>query len=82
MQAGISHSVPDLVSECGGSCVCASCHALEDEAWVGRLRPSQQHEADMLTCVLNDQPNSKLTCQIKMTAELDGLIIRFVNNEY
>jgi 2Fe-2S ferredoxin len=82
MQAGITNLVPGLVSECGGNGVCASCHALVDETWVGRLAPPQQLEADMLTCVLNHQPNSRLTCQIRMTSELDGLIVRVVDNEY
>jgi 2Fe-2S ferredoxin len=82
MQAGITNLVPDLVSECGGNGACASCHALVDERWFDRLEPPQQLEADMLTCVLNRQPNSRLTCQIRMTPELDGLIVRVVNNEY
>ncbi|PKO49457.1 MAG: (2Fe-2S)-binding protein [Betaproteobacteria bacterium HGW-Betaproteobacteria-4] len=82
MQVGIANLVPDLVSECGGNCACASCHALVDEGWLDRLEPPQQLEADMLTCVQDYRSNSRLTCQIKMRPELDGLIVRVVNNGY
>jgi 2Fe-2S ferredoxin len=53
-----------------------------DEGWLDRLEPPQQLEADMLTCVQDYRSNSRLTCQIKMRPELDGLIVRVVNNGY
>ena len=82
MQSAISNLIPDVQSECGGNCACASCHAYVDEAWVDRLVLPAQHELDMLTCVQKLQPNSRLTCQIKMTQDLDGLVIHIVDNEF
>lgn len=82
MQAAVSNLIPEVVSECGGNCACASCHAYVDEAWVARLEPPAQHELDMLTCVSNQRPSSRLTCQIKMSVDLDGLAIHIVNNEF
>jgi 2Fe-2S ferredoxin len=62
-----------LSAECGGACACATCHVYVDEAWVDRLRAAQQQEIDMLDFGVAVQENSRLSCQIKMNAELDGL---------
>ncbi len=62
-----------LSAECGGACACATCHVYVDEAWVDRLPAAQQQEVDMLDFGVAVQENSRLSCQIKMNAELDGL---------
>ena len=62
-----------LSAECGGACACATCHVYVDEAWVARLPAAQQQEVDMLDFGVAVQENSRLSCQIKMNAELDGL---------
>jgi 2Fe-2S ferredoxin len=80
MQAGVASLVPGLMSECGGSCACASCHAYIDDAWVDRLPPPEELEAGMLTCVAAPRRGSRLTCQITVTAGLDGLLVRLVDN--
>ena len=82
MQIATENMVPDIHTECGGSCVCASCHAYVDEAWIDRLPPRQSLEEDMLTCVAEQRPTSRLTCQIKVTAQLDGLVIHAAHNGY
>jgi 2Fe-2S ferredoxin len=62
-----------LAAECGGACACATCHVYVDEAWVSRLPAAQQQEVDMLDFGVAVQENSRLSCQIKMNAETDGL---------
>ncbi len=62
-----------LSAECGGACACATCHVYVDEAWVEKLPAAQQQEVDMLDFGVAVQENSRLSCQIKMNAELDGL---------
>ena len=62
-----------LSAECGGACACATCHVYVDEAWTDRLPAAQQQEVDMLDFGVAVQENSRLSCQIKMNAELDGL---------
>jgi 2Fe-2S ferredoxin len=62
-----------LSAECGGACACATCHVYVDEAWVDRIPAAQQQEVDMLDFGVAVQENSRLSCQIKMNAELDGL---------
>jgi 2Fe-2S ferredoxin len=82
MQVATDNMVPDIHTECGGSCVCASCHAYVDEAWIDRLPERQQLEDDMLSCVADLRPTSRLTCQIKLSPQLDGLVIHAAHNGY
>src|SRR5512144_178429 len=76
MQLALTHGVPGIVGECGGVMSCATCHVYVDEAWFGRLPAPQQAELDMLE--FPDAPTtfSRLGCQIKVRAELDGLVVR------
>jgi len=62
-----------LSAECGGACACATCHVYVDEAWTDKLPAAQQQEIDMLDFGVAVQENSRLSCQIKMTPEIDGL---------
>ena len=63
----------DIKAECGGACACATCHVFVDEQWVERLEGPTEEEEDMLDTVPDVQLNSRLSCQILMTDELDGL---------
>ena len=77
MQAAIGALVPGIVADCGGACSCATCHGYVDEAWVDKVPPPSAEEAEMIDAgCLDVQPNSRLTCQIKLTEALDGLVIR------
>jgi 2Fe-2S ferredoxin len=62
-----------LAAECGGACACATCHVYVDEEWSAKLPEAQQQEIDMLDFGVAVQENSRLSCQIKMVPELDGL---------
>jgi 2Fe-2S ferredoxin len=66
MEAAIMNGVPGIIAECGGACTCATCHAYVDEAFV----------EDMLDFAFEVKPNSRLSCQIKVRDQLDGLIMR------
>jgi len=77
MQAAIGALVPGIVADCGGACTCATCHGYVEEAWVDRVPPPSADEAEMIDAgCLDVLPTSRLTCQIKVTDELDGLVIR------
>jgi 2Fe-2S ferredoxin len=76
MQAAVNHQVPGILGDCGGSCSCATCHAYVDEAWLGHMPTAEPYEIDMLTCAMGVRENSRLTCQINVTPELDGLVVR------
>ncbi len=77
MQAATGHGVVGIVAECGGSAMCATCHVIVDEAWANRLAPPSINELDMLDCTASErQPTSRLSCQIPLTAALQGLVVR------
>ena len=77
MQAAIGAMVPGITADCGGACTCATCHGYVDEAWVARVPPASADEAEMIDAgCLDVLPNSRLTCQIKVDEQLDGLVIR------
>jgi len=76
METAIRNSVPGIVAECGGACSCATCHVHVDDAWTAKVGPPSPMEEDMLDFAFDVRPNSRLSCQIKVTDELDGLIVR------
>jgi len=74
MQGAITHGVDGIVGECGGSCACATCHCYVDAARLGDLPPAADGERAMLEAVAAElRPNSRLACQIKASAALQGL---------
>jgi 2Fe-2S ferredoxin len=76
MEAAKLNSVAGIEAECGGACACATCHVYVDEAWRDKTgRPSQMEE-DMLDFAFEVRESSRLSCQIKVTPELDGLVVR------
>ena len=76
METAIRNSVPGIVAECGGACSCATCHVHVDEAWSEKVGPPSAMEEDMLDFAFDVKPTSRLSCQIKISDELDGLIVR------
>ena len=76
MQGAIANGVDGILGECGGSCACATCHCYVDESWLDKLPAASEGELDMLDNVAAERrPNSRLACQIKATAALEGLIV-------
>lgn len=76
MQAATGHGVQGIVAECGGSLACATCHVYVDPAWAGLLAPPQADELAMLECTAAERrPTSRLSCQIRLTTQLQGLTV-------
>ena len=73
MEVAIKEGVPGIEAECGGACACATCHVYVDEAWTAATGEPSEMEEDMLDFAFNIQPNSRLSCQIKVEDALDGL---------
>jgi ferredoxin, 2Fe-2S len=77
METAIRGNVRGIDAECGGSCACATCHVYVDEAFAARLPPPDELESEMLEVVAAERrPTSRLSCQLTVTAELDGLTVR------
>jgi 2Fe-2S ferredoxin len=73
METAIQNNVPEIVAECGGACACATCHVYVDEPFMAKVGKASGMEEDMLDFAYEVKPNSRLSCQIKITAALDGL---------
>lgn len=77
LQAALNHRVEGILGECGGNCMCATCHVYVDLSFLDRIPPVKDAEKFMLSIAAEGpEPNSRLSCQIKMTEELDGIVIR------
>ncbi len=76
MEAAKMNNIPGIEAECGGACACATCHVYVDESWTGVVGEPEAMEEDMLDFAYDVQPNSRLSCQIKVRDELDGLVVR------
>lgn len=81
MEGAINNNIDGIVAECGGACACATCHSYIDEAWLGKLPPMEDMEDSMLDAAFDRRDNSRLTCQIEMSDELDGLVVYVAENE-
>jgi 2Fe-2S ferredoxin len=76
MEGAVKNAIPGIDADCGGACACSTCHVYVDPAWVDKLPPRESMEEDMLDFAYEPKANSRLTCQIKVTPALDGLIVR------
>jgi len=73
MEVARQHGVQGVVAQCGGACACATCHVYVAPAWLARLEPREEMEEGMLETAWEPRSNSRLSCQIHITADLDGL---------
>ena len=82
MESAIQNSVPGIDADCGGACACATCHVYVDEKWVAKTGKSETMEQDMLDFAFEVTDKSRLSCQIKVSDELDGLIVRLPEKQF
>jgi 2Fe-2S ferredoxin len=80
MEAALDHDIAGIVAECGGACACGTCHAYVGESWMPRLPPMDDMEDAMLDAARDRRPNSRLTCQIEIRPELDGIELFVARN--
>ena len=76
MDGAVSNLVPGIVADCGGACACATCHVYVDEHWMPQVGMPSEIEEAMLDVVTDRAPTSRLACQIKMSDEFSGLVLR------
>jgi len=84
MRGAVDNNIPGIDADCGGECACATCHVYVDAAWldkVGLPVPGSQ-EASMLSFAALAQPSSRLSCQVKVSEALDGLIVRLPEGQH
>lgn len=83
MQGALDNMIDGIVGECGGGLACATCHCYVDDAWIDRLDPATDIEKEMLDFTAEEAtPGSRLSCQITVGPELDGLVIRLPKSQF
>jgi len=81
MQAAVNEGIEEILAQCGGACACGTCHVFIDDAWLGELDAASDNEKDMIEFVDGAAPNSRLSCQIRVTDELDGLVVHLPESQ-
>ena len=82
MEGAIKNNIPGLDADCGGACACATCHVYVDPAWTDKTGSRSAMEDSMLDFAENVEPNSRLSCQIKVSDALDGLTVRMPESQH
>ena len=82
MEGAVQNNIPGIDADCGGACACATCHVYVDQNWVDKTGKAEQMEQDMLVFAFDVTDQSRLSCQIKITDDLDGLIINLPEKQF
>jgi 2Fe-2S ferredoxin len=82
MEGAVKNNVPGIDADCGGACACATCHVYVDADWTDKVGSKSAMEESMLDFAENVEPNSRLSCQIKVTDALDGLVVRMPESQH
>jgi len=82
MEAAIKNKVPGIEAECGGACSCATCHVYVEDAWRKVVGEPEEMEEDMLDFAFDVRESSRLSCQIRVTDELEGLVVRVPEKQF
>ena len=77
MEGARDNNIPGIEADCGGACACSTCHVYVDSEWINKIPAKEDMEEDMLDFAYSPDPQlSRLTCQLQVTEDLDGLIVR------
>ena len=82
MEAAVKNAVPGIAADCGGNCACGTCRVYVDQAWRSRTGEPRELEQAMLEYTNDQTPNVRLSCQMKITQELDGLVVRMPKSQH
>jgi 2Fe-2S ferredoxin len=82
MEGAVKNNIPGIDADCGGACACATCHVYVDAAFADKVGKPSAMEESMLDFAENVEPNSRLSCQIKVGPDLDGLIVRMPESQH
>ena len=82
MEGAIKNKVPGIDADCGGACACATCHVYVKKEWLSKLPPKEDTEEDMLDFAFDVRENSRLSCQLTVTDDLDGLIVDLPEKQF
>jgi 2Fe-2S ferredoxin len=81
MQAALDNLIPSILGQCGGDCTCGTCHCYVAHEWAGAAGTPAQGEQAMLEYTLGVQPNSRLSCQLVLDAQMDGIVLHLPQSQ-
>ena len=76
MEGALQNNIPGIDADCGGSMACATCHVYVEEKWLDKVPKAEDAEIDMIDMAYEPKSNSRLSCQIIVNEELDGLVVK------
>ena len=82
MEGAVKNNIPGIDADCGGACACATCHVYVDQAWLDKTGSQSAMEESMLDFAENVEDNSRLSCQIKVSDDLDGLKVTMPESQH
>ena len=82
MEGAVKNNIPGIDADCGGACACATCHVYVDPAWKDKTGSTSAMEDSMLDFAENVEPTSRLSCQINVSDDLDGLVVRMPESQH
>lgn len=82
MQGAVDHFIEGIIGECGGCCSCATCHVIVEDEWFVKIGGPNDTETEMLEAVPEPTPTSRLSCQITVTDDLDGLVLQLPDEQF
>lgn len=82
MEVALKNAVPGVDADCGGACACATCHVYVDPEWMEKTGELSETEEDMLDFAFDVRENSRLSCQIKISDELNGLVVKLPEKQF
>jgi len=81
MEGAIQNNIPGIDADCGGACACATCHIYVDEKWFDKLPNKSEAEQDMLDMAIEPNKFSRLGCQITISDDLDGMVVKMPSKQ-
>ena len=81
MEGAVQNDIPGIDADCGGACACATCHVYVNEEWLDKLPTKEDGEEDMLDMAFEPKQNSRLSCQLTISDELDGLVVNIPSKQ-
>jgi 2Fe-2S ferredoxin len=82
MEGAVKNMLSGIDADCGGACACSTCHVYVEGSWFEKLGSPQDMEADMLDFAFDVKENSRLSCQMKVTDEYEGLVVRLPEKQF
>lgn len=82
MQGAVDNMIDGILAECGGACACATCHCYVDDAWIEKTGQAEDMEKELLEAAVDPKDNSRLSCQMTVSEEMDGLVVHLPKSQY